>query len=81
MINFEQQIKTHSRDGKIGAGNAQVIAKKADEYLAEAVELINDAIKETGMVFGERAAEFMARLKGHKFSSVEFNYERPNGEQ
>jgi hypothetical protein len=81
MINFEQQIKSQSNGGHVNTGSAATIARKADEFLKEAMELIEDAVRETGMVFGEKAAEFAARVKGHKFSAVEFHYEKPNGEQ
>lgn len=45
------------------------------------IALLKQCVPHLGMIAGENVLQHIADLTGGYFSSKEFNYEKPNGEQ
>jgi len=81
MKTITDAIKQKSLNGQIKESDALAIAKKADELLAEALEMLTNCKKQVGMFIGGEISELQAKIKGEQFNEREYNYERlPDGQ-
>jgi hypothetical protein len=81
MRTITDALKQKSLNGQIKESDALAIAKRADELLASAFEMLTTCKKQVGMFIGGEISELQAKIKGEQFNEREYNYERlPDGQ-
>lgn len=81
MQTLEQSLKNLAVNHKVEFIKAIAIVKPIDEERKETIELLKRVERQVGMTLGEEILSHIAKIEGRKFNSLEYNYERPNGEQ
>lgn len=81
MNTLSQSVKNASVNDKITLKNALNIVKPIDEEREKTVDLLTRLEKQVGMTMGEEILSHIADMKGVKFNSIEYHYEKPHGEQ
>lgn len=81
MQTIQQILKSHSVNGVISVEKAAAAVRSIDEEREATVALLKKAEKQVGMYLGEEINSHLAVMTGTRFSSVDYHYEIPNGEQ
>lgn len=81
MQPISEQIRNMAVDGKVKLSDALRIADAIDKEREETQVVLKRCLKETGMILGEQINIHLASMKGTRFSSLDYFYDKPTGEQ
>jgi hypothetical protein len=81
MQSIQQTLKNASVGGAIPVDKAIKLAAGYDAERIQVVEILKECEKNVGMTLGGEILKLIAKITGGHFSEVEYNYEKPVGEQ
>jgi hypothetical protein len=81
MNTITQTLKNTAVNGVIPIDRALQVAAPLDMERENTITLLKECERNVGMYLGEKINEHIAGMTGGFFNALEYNYEKPVGEQ